>query len=400
MDDVGLELLTPGFSADPYPAFRRMREGAPVLWSPVLQRWIVTGYEECGEALRNPDIGVGRDQYLAEVFGNLGAGRAFDYVSHRLTTYDPPEHHRLRTTVHGAFTAHRLQSLREYIATLTRDLLAAAATSDHGSADLIAGVAHPLPSLVIGELIGLPESDRGAFDAWTSALAPLIGPRPSPEQIAAGREAAEAEWNHLSGWLAARRSAERDDVTGSLLAAEAEGLISEEELVATLMFLFSAGHQTTRDLLGNGLHALLSHPDQWQLLVEDAERAPNAVTEMLRYDTSVTLTIRGVRQDTVVGGVALPAGAGVVIALAGANRDPARFAEPDRFDLTRPDNHPLSFGGGAHHCLGAALARMEAEAVLGELVRSYPGTTPAYAALDYRPTLAFRGPVALPLQLR
>ena len=398
MDDPGLELLSPAFSVDPYPAFRRIRQTGPVVWSAALQRWIITGYEACREALRSPDIGVGRDRYLAEVLSNVGPGRGYDYVSGRLLTYDPPEHHRLRATVQGAFTAHHLNRLRGYIGELAGDLLASAA-AEEGPVDLLARVAHPLPSLVIGELLGLPDDDRAAFDGWTAAIAPLIGPRPSAEEVAAGNAAAEAEWAFLTGWIAGRRTDRRDDVVSLLVEAEEAGRITEDELVATIVFLFSAGHQTTRDLLGNGLHALFRHRDQWELLCRQPELIPAAVTEMLRFDTSVTATVRGVARDTTIAGVELPAGSGVVVALAAANRDPERFAEPDRFQVQRPDNHPLSFGGGAHHCLGAALARMEAEAVLDRLVSDHPSVTPAYEALAYRPGLAFRGPLSLPVFL-
>lgn len=328
---------------------------------------------------------------------NLGPGRAFDYVSRRLTTYDAPEHHRLRSVLQGAFTARQLDRLRPYIAELTRDLLRSAA--DEEQVDLLARVAHPLPSLVIAELLGLPEMDRAAFDRWTTALAPLIGPAPTPDEVTAGCAAAEEEWEALAAWIDGRRPG-ADDVTSLLLAARDAGRISSDELVATIMFLFSAGHQTTRDLLGNGLHGLFAHRDQWTRLTDRPDRAGDAVTEMLRYDGSVTMTIRGARRDTVVAGVAIPGGSGLVVALAAANRDPQRFDDPDRFDLDRPDNRPLSFGGGAHHCLGAALARMEAEAALRELVTAYPATSPAYEALDYRPGLAFRGPLSLPISLR
>jgi len=253
---------------------------------------------------------------------------------------------------------------------------------------------------VICELLGLPEEDRAAFDGWTTAIAPLIGPAPTPAQVAAGCAAAEEEWEFLAGWLARRRAHPGDDVVSALLAAQDDDRIGEDELIATLIFLFSAGHQTTRDLFGNGIGALLGARDQWQLLVERPDLVPSAVTEMLRFDTSVVVTVRGVARDTTLDGVPLPAGAGLVVALAAANRDPARFAESDRFDVQRPDNRPLSFGGGAHHCVGAALARLEVEAVVRHLVTRYPGTTAGADGPAYRPGLAFRGPMALAVVLR
>ena len=397
MDDPGLALLAPTFSADPYPTWRMLRDTAPVLRSDALQRWIVTGYDECLATLRSPDIGIGRDQFLAEMSARLGSGRAFDYVAHRLTSYDPPEHHRIRSTVQGAFTGHRLERLRDYIGEQVRALLQDAGPDP---VDLVARVAHPLPSLVIGELLGLPEEDRPAFDGWTRALAPLIGPAPGPAEVAAGAAAAEAEWTYLAGWIDSRSQARpEEDVTSDLLTARAAGQLSTDELIATIMFLFSAGHQTTRDLLGNGLHALLGRPDQWALLCAAPDVVPAAVTEMLRFDPPVAVTVRGVLRDTVVGGTALPAGSGLVVGLAAGNRDPRRFADPDRFDLGRADTRPLSFGGGAHHCLGAVLARMEAEAVLRCLVTDHPRVAAAYDRLEYRPGLTFRGPIALPVTL-
>lgn len=397
MDDPGLALLAPTFSADPHPTWHRLRETHPVLHSPALQRWIVTGYEECLATLRSPDIGIGRDQFLAEMLARLGRGRAFDYVAHRLTSYDPPEHHRLRATVQGAFTGHRLDRLRDYIRAKVKELIP---TGVEGPVDLLAQVAHPLPSLVICELLGLPEADRPAFDGWTRALAPLIGPAPSPAEVAAGAAAADEEWAYLTGWTEQRaRSAPREDVTGDLLAAREAGRVSDDEIIATIMFLFSAGHQTTRDLIGNGLHALLGRPDQWAALCADPTAAPAAVTEMLRVDPPVAVTVRGVLRDTVVGGVDLPAGSGLIVGLAAGNRDPRRFPDPDRFELGRSDTRPLSFGGGAHHCLGAVLARMEAETVVRCLATDHPGLAPAYAQLEFRPGLTFRGPLALPVTL-
>jgi cytochrome P450 len=197
-----------------------------------------------------------------------------------------------------------------------------------------------------------------------------------------------------------RRAGLADDLLSALIAAEEHGdRLSLDELIANVVFLFSAGHQTTRDLVGNGLLALLQHPDQKRLVAADPSRLPALVEECLRYDPSVTATTRRARADTTIAGTPIAAGEQLILSIGGANRDPARFPDPDRFDIDRPKNEPLSFGGGIHYCLGAALARAEAQVVFGTLLRRYPALELAEQAVQWRETWIFRGPVSLRVAL-
>jgi cytochrome P450 len=194
-------------------------------------------------------------------------------------------------------------------------------------------------------------------------------------------------------------SGEEDLLSALILAEEHGDRLSLDELIANVVFLFSAGHQTTRDLIGNGLLALLRHPDVKRRVAGDPARLPALVEECLRYDPSVTATLRRAREDTTIGATAIAAGERLVLSLSGANRDPARFPDPDRFDIDRPDNEPVSFGGGIHYCLGAALARAEAEIVFGTLFRRYPNLDLAEPSIRWRETWIFRGPVTLRVSL-
>ena len=202
--------------------------------------------------------------------------------------------------------------------------------------------------------------------------------------------------SYIRDLIAHRRAAPAGDLLSALIAAEEHGdRLSIDELIANVVFLFSAGHQTTRDLVGNGLLGLLRHPDQKDRVAGDPSRLPALVEECLRYDPSVTATTRMAREDTTIAGTPIAAGDQLLLSISGANRDPARFPDPDRFDVDRPSNEPLSFGGGIHYCLGAALARTEAQIVFGTLLRRYPKLELAEHTVHWRETWIFRGPVRL-----
>ena len=262
--------------------------------------------------------------------------------------------------------------------------------------DVIAALAHPLPSLVICEMLGVPKADRPQFSAWTGDIAFLIAPVIAPERLSVAEAAAAAFMDYVRALVRERRGTPGDDLLSALIAAEESGdHLTEDELVATVVFLFSAGHQTTRDLVGNGLLALLRHPQQWQRLGANPSLLPAAVEESLRYDPPVTMTSRRALEQTTIGEIAIAADDRVVVSLSAANRDPARFPDPDRFDLERPNNEPLAFGGGIHDCLGAGLARIEAQIIFGTLLRRYPRLQLAEENIQWRDTFLFRGPVAL-----
>jgi pimeloyl-[acyl-carrier protein] synthase len=386
----------PGYAANPYPLLHRLRAEDPVHRSP-MGFWVLTRYADVATVLRTPrSFGTGATPRGMQA--RYGDGAAFAYVSRRMSSYDPPDHTRLRSLVTRAFSVRRVESMRPHIQAIADHLLDAVAGADQ--IDIVADVAHPLPSLVICEMLGVPEADRPQFSTWTDAIAFLLAPLIDPDRLVAGEVAAGQFMEYVRALVRERRGAPGDDLLSALIAAEEAGdRLAEDELVATVVFLFSAGHQTTRDLVGNGLLALLNHPDQWERLLDDRSLVPAAVEECLRYDSPVTLFPRRALEDTALGGSAIGAGEQVYVSISGANRDPARFPDPDRFDLARGDNEHVAFGGGIHYCLGAALARTEAQIILGTLLDRYPQLQLAENAIEWRDTLAFRGPVALHVSL-
>jgi cytochrome P450 len=356
---------------------------------------VLTRYRDVVEALRDPSFGAGRDVLLQVLRDRLGDGAAFAYVSRRLSNYDPPDHTRLRGLVSRAFTPRRIDALRPYIERTVDKLLSGHEPGD--TFDVIAAVAHPLPSLVICELLGVPDADRDAFDRWTAAIAFLVAPSVAPDRLAAGEAAVTEEWACIEQLIERCRRQPGDDLLSALVAIEGDGdaRLDIAELVATVIFLFSAGHQTTRDLIGNGMLALLANPNTWRALGEEPHSAPAAVEECLRFDPPVNFVYRRALCDTKIAGHAIGTGETVVPVLVAANRDPARYAQPDSFDPTRPDNRPVTFGGGIHHCLGAALARIEAEIILQRLSSQFPRSTLANTSIEWRQTIIFRGPEAV-----
>lgn len=382
--------FTPEFQADPFPALRRLREEDPIHRSRL--GWILTRYDDVAAALRNPSLGAAFDREAGRA--QLGEGAAFAYVSRRMHNFDPPDHTRLRSLATKAFTARRVEALRPHIQAIADTLLDR--VDGAKTIDVLEALAHPLPSLVICEMLGVPEADRPLFSKWTEEIAFLLLPPVAPHRLAAGEAAAAEFMAYVRELIGQRRASLADDLLSALIAAEEHGdRLSLDELIANVVFLFSAGHQTTRDLVGNGLLALLRHPDQRRRVAADPSRLPELVEESLRYDPSVTATTRRARADSTIAGVPIAAGDQLILSISGANRDPARFPDPDRFDIDRPHNEPLSFGGGIHYCLGASLARAEAQIIFGTLLRRFPTLQLADEPVCWRETWIFRGPVAL-----
>jgi cytochrome P450 len=386
--------FTPEFQADPFPLLRRLRNEDPVHRS--AHGWVLTRYTDVVAALRNRSLGAAFDREAARA--QLGDGAAFGYVSRRIHNFDPPDHTRLRSLVTKAFTVRRVEALRARIQEIADDLLDR--TDGAKTIDVIASLAHPLPSLVICEMLGVPESDRPLFSKWTEDIAFLVLPPIQPSRLQAGEVAAAEFMAYVRDLIKHRHATPTDDLLSALIEAEEQGdRLTIDELVANVVFLFSAGHHTTRDLVGNGLLAMLRHPDQKRKVAEDASRLPALVEECLRYDPSVTATARTARQDTTIAGNLIAAGERLVLSICAANRDPARFPDPDRFDIDRPDNEHLSFGGGIHYCPGAALARIEAQIVFGTLLRRYPKLELVDQPIQWRETWLFRGPMRLEVSL-
>jgi cytochrome P450 len=373
---------------DPYPRYARLREIAPVLHADD-GALVVTRHADCAAVSRDARLGHMPADMLAFVgMPDWAEHPALHMLFTSMLTRNPPDHTRLRRLVSSAFTARRVHELRPAVEKIVAELLDGLG----GPADFIDSFAFRLPSDVIGELLGVPAADRAQFQAlvrdWSQVLDVI-----TPEVLATADPAAATMRSYLAGLAAERRRSPRDDLMSALVAAEAEGdRLSEEELVTMAALLFAAGFETTTNLLGNGLVALLRHPGQVPAMLADPA---SAVEELLRYDSPVQLLARVAWEPTTIGGVAIEPGDRIVAYLGAGNRDPRRFHDPERLDVFRADNAPLSFGGGVHYCLGAPLARLEAQVALPALFARFD------IALDGEPSrrdsLTIRGYTTLPV---
>ncbi len=390
----------PAFLANPYPVFRQVRATAPV-WQAPHGRWFLTGYEDTVMLLRDPRFNKGFDSAdtLVRRFGPTALQEpAVVELSHMMLMRDPPDHTRLRGLVTKAFTARRVEALRGRIQQLTDQLLDK--VSHQGRMDAIRDLAFPLPVLVICELLGIPEADRGYFVNQSSSGAALLNPTPpTREELDTANAGTLESGAYFETLFEQRRRQPQDDLITQMVQAEEAGdRLTTAELRANVNLLFGAGHETTVNLIGNGILSLLQHPDQWRKLCADPKLIPNAIEEVLRYESPVQAVGRVVSQPFAWHGVELPQGDAVVSFLGGANRDPAIFENPEMFDITRKDPRPLSFGGGIHFCLGAQLARIEAAVVFEALIRRMPSLRLADAGPPkWRMSFTLRGLTELPV---
>jgi len=395
---------------DPYPYYEQIRAKGPLYSGPISK--VTTEHALCTSVLRSDAFGVGVDRdRLPRV-----ARTALRVATHAKTVspidppsllaIDPPDHTRLRRLVTRVFTARAIEGLRERTEQIANELLddlAADASRDTAGepVDLVERYASLLPVTVIAEILGVPQDMHAQFLRWGEGASVTLDLGISHRAFVD----AERDVLALDTWMRQHftrlRAAPGNDLLSNLVRASDEGeLLDEDELSATAMLLLGAGFETTVNLLGNGVQQLLTHPDQLALLREDPSLWPNAVEEVLRYDSPVQRTARFARKDTKVGGVRIPTGGVVVTLLGAANRDPAVFTDPQRFDITRDNARDhLSFSSGVHYCLGAALARMEGEIGLRRLFERFPGLALA-GPPHRRTTRVLRGYDAMPVVLR
>ena len=390
------DFTAPGLRSNPWPTYHHMRQTDPVHRGATA--WWLFGYDDCQHVLRSPEFGRVQDTFRQLYGQSLGDGPALDYVVTRLTYLDRADHTRIRGIFAKSFSPRRIEALRPFIERVASELLDAV---DPGEPfDVLEALAHPVPSLVICELLGVPESDRALFDGWTQRIAHLISPQVSDEQRADATAALSEEWELMDALVEERLRNPGDDLLSALVHAETadgEQSIARHELIANTIFLFSAGHQTTRDSVGSGLVAMLEDGSQFEKLVADLSLADQAAEETLRFDPPVLQSWEIALEDTEISGVPIAAGDAVNPLLAAANRDPAQFPEPDTFDIDRGDNSALAFSFGHHHCLGAALARMELSILFRSLAERYPNLSLATDKIEWRETVVFRGPVEVPV---
>jgi cytochrome P450 len=395
---VPLDLTDPAVVADPYPAFAAARSVAPVQWHESLGLWLAFTHAEANAVLRDRRLGrIWRDREPAQRFGSFN-------LIHRnaILEMEPPDHTRLRRLISTAFARGHVERLRPWVEDLAASLVDGLVERSGGSepVDVLSGMAEQLPVDVIAELLGVPHADRPLLRPWSNAIVKMYEyGRTTQIEDAAERAAAEFV-EYLRGLTAERRTAPGEDLLSHLVSVrDSDGdRLTEDELVTTCILLLNAGHEATVNVSGNGLLALLEHPDQLRRLREDPALLPTAIEELMRFDSPLQLFERTATEDVQIGGVTVPHGQKIAALLGSANHDPAVFADPEALDVGRGDNPHISFGAGVHFCIGAPLARVELQASFGALL-SRTSSLELGAPARRRPEFVIRGLRDLPVVL-
>ena len=390
-----LNVFAPQLIEEPYAWYEEMRAAGVVDYSlpgmPQYRAVMMSRHADVQAVLRDPRFG--RTGFRQAITNAIGEGPLTDAYSLWFLFQDPPDHTRLRGLVSKAFTPRAVENMRDKIEAVVEQLLDA--QRGQATFDLMGSVAYQVPVLVICELLGVPESDRDRFSEWSAALAKGLDilAVPDPEQVRRGNEAAAGLTEYFRQLIESRRKQPSDDLLTALIVAEEAGdRLTEEELLATCVLLFFAGHETTVNLIGNGTLALMRNPDQMDRLRQMPGLMGGAVEELLRYDSPVQRSGRVALEDLELNGRFYQKGWRVNMLIGAANRDPAQFAEPDRLDVTRANaSQHMSFASGIHYCVGAPLARLEAQLAIAAILRRYSDLRLAEERPPYRPTFVLRG---------
>jgi cytochrome P450 len=402
--DIDEALNSESFFADPYATYARLREEDPVHWCEPWGQWVVTRFDDVLAVNKDPkrfSSAGWEKKFIAQLSPELQQLPHMQrhYGTKVLSMTDPPEHTRLRRLVVRSFTPRVLEALRPAIVHLVDDLLDEAERNPN--MDAIAQFAYPLPAIVIGKLLGAPEDGRDDFMRWSKTIVDFVGTgHPDEERALRNEETLREFRDFLEPLIGNRRSHPREDLI-SILASSDEGeRLTDDEIVSTCIILLFAGHETTANLIGNGLLALLRHPDQLELLRAEPERMPAAVEELLRYDSPVQRNRRLAMEDMTLGGKQIRRGDSVLVFMGSANRDGARFPDPDTLDITRAPNPQMAFGHGIHFCAGAALTRLEAPIALRALLDRFPDVRLADDFSErWHRNITFRGLESLELSI-
>jgi cytochrome P450 len=392
----GKSLVHPGFVANPYPLYRWLRENAPVRRDPVAPVWVLSRHADVATMLKDPRFDkdpFASQRFPAIVREQLGIldepAQTTDIETVSMLFLDPPQHTRVRAIFSKAFTPKMIAGLLPRIQLITDKRLEKVLPS--GKMDVIEAIAYPLPVVVIAELLGFPPEDYPLYKKWSDDFAAALGLNPSRKlQDAAAQSRVELQ-AYFDKLVTKLEKEPGDNLLSALLAMEHEqGALSREELFINAALLLAAGHETTTNLIANGIYHLLKHPEQLQLLRENPSLIESAVEELLRFDSPVQWVSRVVGQRLEMGGKTLESGAILLGSIGAANRDPAVFPDPERLDLRRSDNRHLSFGSGIHFCLGAALARMEAQIAIGTIVQKCQNLRLAQRRIRWKKGMVFR----------
>ena len=393
-------LLDPEVLANPYPLFHRLRSEDPVHWDPFLHTWVVTRYADVLEVLHNFSAERTHTPEKLNAMGLDEMSPIAKLMVKQMLFMDPPAHTRLRSLASQAFSPARVEVLRTHIRQIVSDLLDAALSK--GCLDAIRDLGEPLPCTVTAEMLGVPLSDQHQLKSWSQNFAEMLGnfqhnPEHAPRMLRTVNEVT----TYFREAIREQRKYPRDGLVHSLMVAEVDGdRLSEEEVIATSIVTMVGGLETTTNLIGNGVLTLLRHPEEMKRLRADLTLVPSAVEEMLRYESPSQHTGRLAKDDVELGGKIIRKGQAVMAVMAAANRDPERFPEPDRFDITRKDNRHLAFGYAAHFCFGAALARVEGQEAFDAILRRLPNLELEPGPLVWRNNLGLRGLTSLPVRFQ
>jgi cytochrome P450 len=396
------DLLAPDVVADPYTYYGRIRETEPVYWNERWGGWLITRYDDVLQAFRD------HEHFSSDRMASLSAelppadrdrfALLIRYLAQWFVFADPPYHTRARMLVNKAFTPTSAEKLRARTRAIVREMLADVRPA--GAMEFVTAFAQHLPVIVISEYLGVPVEDRMMIKAWSEEISGIFFIRANePDRRERSQRGLEQLIRYFEPLVRERRAHPRDDLISALIQAEERGdLLSEEEVLATCTLLLFAGHESTTFTLVNGLLALLRHPAEWERLRSNPSLIRTAADEVLRYDGTVKATFRSLRADLTLGDTTLAAGDRALLVLASANRDPAKFRDPDRFDLGRSPNPHLAFGNGIHICLGAPLARLELQETYLAIAELLPELRLATDRVEYQPTIVNRAAVALPVE--
>ncbi len=391
-------LLDPEVLANPYPLYHRLRREDPVHWDPYLHAWVVTRYADVLTVFQRFSAQRTPTPEQLTALGLASLAPLAQVMVRQMLFLDPPAHARVRGLASQAFTPRRVERLRSHIQDITHSLLDA--VRDKGQMEMIADLARPLPAIVTAELLGVPISDWRQLTAWSADFAQVLGNfQHNPERAPQVLRSLGEMTAYFQAAVAQQRVHPREGLIGALLTAEVDGdRLSEEEVVANTIVTMVGGQETTTNLIGNGILTLLRHPEELERLREDLSLLPPAVEELLRYESPSQHTARLAPEDVVLGGKLIGKRQAVIAVMGAANRDPERFAEPDRLVLGRQDNRHVAFAWAAHFCFGAPLARIEGQVALEVVLRRMPGLRLAGGPLQWRENLGLRGLTALPVK--
>ncbi|WP_033345891.1 cytochrome P450 [Catenuloplanes japonicus] len=380
------DVTTPEVLADPTAWLHRVREESPVAWLPRFGGYLLTRHADVVSVLQDTRLDTANMMRAMEAL-TPEQREELTPLREAVTLWvghtNPTDHRRFQLLLKKYFTPRMVDRLRPRVREITHDLLDAVAGK--GSMEVIRDLAYPLPANVIAEMLGMPVADRERLQAWSRDVLIVFGQSGDLAALRRCQDSMMEFHDYLRGLAAQRRAEPREDVLSMFVAAQADGIVTEDEALANCVLLLFAGHETTANLIANGLVLLFQNPDVLAALRADPEQMPMAVEEMLRLDGPAGAIQRKVVEPVEVGGHLLPAGAHVFVSLAAANRDPAVFPDPDRFDVSRGRSRHMAFGTGTYYCLGASLARMEADECFRILLDRMPALRPAYDRPDFVP---------------